>query len=414
MKFTKTQIERIKETQKQTKNQIVSATLLTEEFGFRVTRQDIQYWTKTTDNTPLSEDKNKITNASPEECIAELRALAQANPEIAISRNWYRNNSRYAESAWNGHFGTFEEFRRQAGIKLTRHARRMETDIARHASVDSFRQLNVEKRDWVEAFKKPSGKRFKTHLGGSDIHDIECDPFWRRCFLDTAKRVQPDVIDLNGDLFDLPEFGKYSVDPREWDVVGRIRWVHQFLEELRVAAPEAEINIVEGNHEFRLLRHLAEATPAMKAILADLHQMTVPQLLGLQKFEINYIAPADLAIFNKADAQAQLRRNFIIHYDFFAVCHFPEAERFGLPGWNGHHHKHHVKPYYSPVMGAYEWHQFGSGHKREASYCNGEKWGLGFGLVHIDTHKKRAQFEYIDVTHDHAVIGGKWYSRDEK
>lgn len=360
---------------------------------------------------PMSENVAKIKTATKEELIENLRGIAEANPDAIITRNYYRVNSPYAESAWNGHFGTFEEFKRLAGIKLTRHQRRMEMDVAKHASAEPFRLMNIEKRQWGSKYLRPDKARFQTVLIGSDVHDIECDPFWKLMFLEAAKRIQPEKIVLNGDIFDMPEFGKYGVDPREWDVVGRIRWVHAFLDDLRKVSPNAEIVFIEGNHEHRLLRHLAEATPAMKAILADLHGWSVPELLGLSKYEINYVANADLATFTKSDTKAELKRNWTILYDFLIAHHFPEGERFGMPGWNGHHHKHHVHSHYSPILGAFEWHQIGSGHKREAVYCNGELWTNGFLIAHVDTVAKRAQFEYVDTTHDHCVLGGKWYQR---
>src|SRR5690606_34678442 len=37
--------------------------------------------------------------------------------------------------------------------------------------------------------------------------------------------------------------------PREWDVVGRIQWVHKFLEDIRNASGNSEIIYIEGNHE---------------------------------------------------------------------------------------------------------------------------------------------------------------------
>jgi hypothetical protein len=83
----------------------------------------------------------------------------------------------------------------------------------------------------------------------------------------------------------------------------------------------------------------------------------------------------------------------------------------GLPGVNGHHHKHVVWSEFNPVYGAYEWHQLGAGHKRSASYCEGEKWHLGFTIVNIDTHTRSVNFDYIPIT-DFAVSGGEWYYRN--
>lgn len=349
-------------------------------------------------------------NLTKHACIEDIKSVAADYPDRKMSRELYRAHGRWADREWGKFFGTFPEFRSAAGLDLSRPQRAMNSATAKHASVDTLRVMTLEKRNFAAGYKKPTGGRFQTALIASDVHDVECCPFWRATFIDTVKRVQPEIVVLNGDIFDLPEFGKYSVDPREWDVVARIKWVHKFLEDIREAAPDTEINFVEGNHEYRLLRHLAEATPAMRAVLGDLHGWEVKDLLGLTPYEVNYIAPADLATFTKTDALAELRRNWYLMNNFVVCHHFPEGKNFGLPGCNGHHHSHKVDTLYNPKQGTYEWHQIGSGHKREASYCNGEKWSNGFLMAHMDTENERVAFEYIDTTNGYAVVGGKWYT----
>lgn len=363
---------------------------------------------------PFSEDESKFkADWTPEDCIEELMRLVKANPDQIISRNFFRVYSCISESTWNRYFGTFEEFKRQAGVKLSRHQHRMELDVAKHASLDRFRQMTMEKQDWGDAYRKPSATRFKSVLVASDIHDHECDPFWRRVFLDTARRMQPDLVVINGDIFDLPEFGKYHTDPREWGAVERIEWVHGFFSELRQACPNTEIDLIEGNHENRLLRHLAESSPAMQAVLADLHGWSVPDLLGLTTFEVNYVAPADLGTLTRADQRAEIRKNWKVYYDAFLCCHFPEARSWGYPGFSGHHHAYKVWDLYGPRFGSYKWVQLGAGHKREASFTNGAKWDNGFAVVHVDTHTQASVFEYVDIK-DFACVGGTYYVRDEK
>jgi hypothetical protein len=364
------------------------------------------------DDVPLSQNEAKIKRATPEEVLADLHAMAKANPEKVITRNFYRIHSRYAESAWNAHFGTFHEFKRQAGIILSRHAHRVERQIAKHASTERMREMNAEKGEWSGAYKRKFNGRWQTVLVCSDIHDIDCDPFYRRLLVETARRVQPEKIVFNGDIFDLPEFSKYTQDPREFQPVERIQWVHKLFFDMREAAPNAEMTMVEGNHEFRLLRHLSEATPALMTVLSDLHGLTIPDLLGLDNFEINFVARADLAAFTERDVKQELKKNYVIQYDAVLFHHFPEGFQMGYPGCNGHHHKHLVKHAYSPTFGPYEWHQLGAGHRRQATYCAGEKWSNGFMLCHVDTHTRRTQFEYIDTSHDHCYIGGTLYERD--
>lgn len=362
--------------------------------------------------TPLSEVEEKHRDAGAKECIEELRRIQSLEPARHITRNYFRHHSIFADSVWSRHFGSFEEFRRQAGLELSRPQHQLERHIARHASVDHYRRFSQQRKGWGEAYLREKDGRFKTAIVGSDFHDHEIDPFFLEVFIDTCARAQPDVIILGGDIFDLPEFGKYGVDPREWDVVGRIRFVHErILRPVREVCPETQIDFIEGNHEARLLKHLADASPAIRVVLSDLHGMTVPQLLGLSEFEVNYIAKADLGAWGKRDQSKELERNYKIYWDSFLVHHFPHARHMGLPGFNGHHHQHVVWSMHNAIYGAYEWHQLGCGHERRAPYCEGEKWNNGFAIAHVDTHTRATNIEYVPVS-DFAVVGGRWYRRN--
>jgi hypothetical protein len=365
-----------------------------------------------TSESPLSEDTGKfMKDWDAQDCIAELRRVAEKDTEMVVTRNYFRNHSQISESTWNRFFGTFEEFKRQAGIMLSRQQHALERNIAKHASVDHYRQMTIDRMDWSTKYVRGTDGRFKTIMVCSDLHDVEIDPFFLRVWLNAVERVQPDIIVFNGDILDLPEFGKYGVDPREWDVVGRIKFAHEkILGPTRKAAPKAQIDYLEGNHEARMLRHLADQSPAMRAVLADLHGMTVAKLFGLDTFEINYIAKSDLAAFTKRDFEKELANNYKVYFNAFLCHHFPHARGMGLPGVNGHHHQHQVWPLFSPVYGAYEWHQLGCGHKRSASYCEGEKWHMGFDIVHIDTQTRAVVHDYVTVS-DFAMAGGKFYAR---
>lgn len=366
-----------------------------------------------TSEVPLSEDTSRfMQDWSADDCIEELRRVQALDPEHVVTRNHFKNHSAISESTWNRYFGTFEEFKRQASLKLSRQQHALERQIARHASVDHYRQMNIDRANYGCKYERGRAGRFKTIIVGSDFHDIEIDPFFLRVWLDTIARVQPDVVVFDGDIFDLPEFGKYGVDPREWDTVGRIKFAHEkILGPTRAAAPGAQIDFIEGNHEARLLKHLADQSPALRAVLADLHGWTVPKLLGLDQFEINYVAKADLAAFTQREFDKELAQNYKIYFNAFVCHHFPQARDWKMPGVNGHHHKHIVWPAFNPTYGAHEWHQLGCGHKRAASYCEGEKWHMGFDIVHIDTETRATVHDYVTVA-DIAVAGGKFYARE--
>jgi len=349
--------------------------------------------------------------STKQEAIADIQRLAALNEHGNVSRTTYRDNGKFSSWEIDTLFGSFTEFKRQAGLMLTRHQSQLQGQVAKFVSLDEMRKLNIDRSDYGDKYQKPSGKRFQTIMVATDLHDKEMDPFWRSVFLDTVSRVQPDIICLGGDLFDLPEFGKYPVDPRSWDVVGRMQFVHAFLHDLRERAGDAQIDLIEGNHEYRLLRHLAEATPALRAVLSDLHGMTVGGLLGLDKYEVRYIARGDLGVWTKGDMNKQIARNYEVYFDTLLVDHFPSGIRKGLSGFNGHHHKFEATSFYSHLRGPSMWMQLGCGHHLAAEYCDGEMWNMGFAISHVDTEANRVQMNYIAIS-DFAEVGGKFYMRE--
>lgn len=352
-----------------------------------------------------------------EDCCDLLRGIVYNEPDKVIARNYFRVHSGIKESTWNRHYGTFEEFKRQAGIKLSRPIHRLEKQLAKHAAADHYRAMSESREQYEDKYLKPDSDRFQTALVVADIHDVHCDPFALRVLIDTAKRASGIItqVILGGDIFDLPEFGRWTQDPRDWDVVSRIKFVHkEVLKPLREACPDAEFHFTEGNHEARLLRHLADASPAMKAVLADLHGFTIAKLLKLDDYEINYIGRGDLAAasWTKKDHKIEVSKNWYVLHNCFIVHHFPEGMRKNMPGCHGHLHKHKVWPFESPMFGSYEWHQLGCMHVRDASYADGQKWSNGFALVHIDTHKRFSNVEYINIT-DFCYAGARPYQRNK-
>lgn len=393
-----------KKIEKETKKKLIATTKAIVAKKQKIDRPD----------APLSETllEKDHTPRSAQACVQILQKMAKDEPERVITRNYFRVNSPIAESVWNAHFGTFEEFKRAAGIILTRQQHAHERKIAKHASVDHYRRLGAERSDWGEKYLRPSNRRFQIGMFCSDLHDKEIDPFFLRVWLDTVARVQPEKIGFVGDVLDLPEFGKYGVDPREWDPAGRIKFaIDNIWKPTRLAAPNAEIDEIEGNHEYRILRHFADATPALKTVLADLHGMDMRKLFKLDELEINWVGQADLACFTEADIKDELKRNYRVYWDAFLAYHYPDGRNMGMPGCNGHHHNHFVWSEFNKTYGSYEWHQMGAGHRRHASYTLGEKWSNGFLIVHCDTKKKLVNHEYIQIT-DMASVGGKLYVRD--
>lgn len=349
-----------------------------------------------------------------EECLKDFIELSEACPDKVITRDFYRKNSQCPEYWWSSYFGTFSEFKTQAGLDLTDHQSKILTQISKHSSKDKLREMNVEKASYEGKYLRPDSKRFQTIVTITDTHDLNFDPFTRRVYLDTLKRVKPEVIVFGGDHFDLPEFSKYFNDPRSYKLIERINCVHEFFREIREILPDAELNYISANHEHRLLRHLSESSPNIMVLLSDLHGFNISKLLGLDMFEINYISREDLTVFTESDLKKELKKNYLIKFDSILFHHYPEGKKYGIPGCNGHHHSHKSETLHNLSYGAYEWHQLGAGHIRRASYCEAQRWSTGFMISHHDIQKKSTAFEYVDTTSDFAVVGGKWYNRTKE
>lgn len=355
------------------------------------------------------------------DCIKDIRkiqlSLHGENSNKAVSRDKYYKYSDMP-TAWKKHFGTFAEFKKEAGVNPEKspetQVAQVGRDIAKHAKVDKYRPL-AERKNWGKKYIRENGNRYKQILAIADVHDVEVDPFWLRVMLDTAKRTQPDVICIDGDLFDLTEFGRFYVDAREYRLTERLQFVHdKVLGPLRKACPDSQIDLIEGNHEARLLKHLCNNSDQMREFLSDWLEIDIAGALKLNEHKINYVAEADLTAWTKKDLNAEISsKNFRIYYDCVLAHHFPSGRDMGYPGFSAHHHKHEMWTGYSPHFGPYEWHQLGAGHMRSADYADGLKWNNGFGLVHVDTKTLVSNMEYVPVT-DMACVGGQYYHREKK
>jgi len=223
---------------------------------------------------------------------------------------------------------------------------------------------------------------------------------------------QPDIIALNGDIFDLPEFSKFDKDPRAMKSRERYNFVKsRIFAPLRKACPNAQIDFLMGNHEFRLLRHFADRSPYLKIWLSDIMDITFADFFGLEEFEINWTSKLDLGCYTKSDIQKELRQNYKYYYDqTYVLSHEPET--FGISGSNGHHHTLEMRSFSNTPSSQYTWVQTPGLHKLDAEYIKGlNKWNLGFLFVTINTLHKSVIQEPVQVHEDWALVNGVYYSK---
>lgn len=343
-----------------------------------------------------------------EQLIEKLISLNLDNP----SRNVVRQH--IPEYDYLREFGTFTEFKRQAGLLNLKSHNKFNNAVANNATTKTpiASKLNQELRSYnTHNYERPHNDRFQSIVIGSDYHSHDHCPFTRALFIDAIARIQPATVVLLGDFFDCYEFSSYTKDPRKLDLVGEFSCIHKLLSDIRRAAPDCEIDFIAGNHEHRILKHIANEAPFVQQLLADVHGFSFGKLLGFDDNEINFICKGDLFAHTNSAIKREVKQNYLIKHDCLMLNHFPDGRNYGIPGMNGHHHSYHSTHQYNITYGPYSWVQLGSMCIRDASYCDGLKWTTGFMIAHVDTHTKATAFEYIDTTSEHAVIGGQFYTR---
>ena len=365
----------------------------------------------------LSERKNKAKKVSAEDCILDLRNLQEDHPDKHISRNFYRANGSYSDSTWSEFFGTFTEFKRQSELQLTRHQHKLEQEIAKHAAHDHYKVFfETEVLPYYNKYqKKDKPGHLKSIMVCSDLHDLEIDLFAWAVFVDTARRMQPDIIVFNGDIFDLYEFSNFQKDPREIKIKERFEFVREMIfRQVREACPNAQIDFVMGNHEFRLLRHIADRSPNLRVLLSDVMNIGFAEIFGLDEFQINWVSKVDFKAYSDKDKKRELKKNYKIYYESFVVSHEPEQSLKGLSGTNGHHHQAHLQSYWDVLRGALTWTQTPGMHQLHAEYIGGgAKWNLGFVIAHINILTKQVIQEVVHIHEDWASVNGIFYKRND-
>jgi hypothetical protein len=291
----------------------------------------------------------------------------------------------------------------------------VERDIARHAHLDVYRQFQKEEVDpWIGKYNVPdNGTRFKKVMVCSDLHDKELDPFCWSVFLDTCARVQPDLVVLAGDVFDQAEFSRFDQDPRQFSIKEAFDFVKQkIFKPLREVCPNAQIDFIIGNHDWRILKYLANKTPNLKVLLSDVLGLTLADLFGLPEYRINLVSRLDLSAFSPAETRGEIKNNFKIYYDCLVIDHHGVGT-FGMSGCSGHTHRTNMASSTNLVRGPIHWVTMGCMSKIDFDYQERlNKSHQSFCLWHVDTETKQCQPEHFIFTDKMIVVAGKYYIRD--
>jgi hypothetical protein len=197
-----------------------------------------------------------------------------------------------------------------------------------------------------------------TQIGYRRLEDGSLDPFHddaaMNVFIEVCKSYQPDKVQILGDFLDLASQGRFAQEASFAQTTQEaLNTGHRFLATLRAACPDAEIVVIEGNHDKRMQNFIeANAVAAFGLKRAGLPEswpvMSLPYLLRLDELRIEYVDayPAatdwdNATTRNIHGTKANSRGSTTAQY-VFELPH--------LNTWAGHTHR--VEVTYRSVMGA--------------------------------------------------------------
>lgn len=168
------------------------------------------------------------------------------------------------------------------------------------------------RRDGIQQTLILTDPQFGFH---KDINTGRLEPFHDRKALDVAlqiaQAVQPDRIIWLGDMEDLPDWSDRFLRSPEFywttqpSIIETVWWLAQF----RLACPDADILILEGNHDKRLQDALLKHLPAAYNLRppSEMHlppALSIPRLLDLDTLHIEYVPdyPNGIVWLNQAAA----------------------------------------------------------------------------------------------------------------
>ena len=126
--------------------------------------------------------------------------------------------------------------------------------------------------------------KIKKLVVAGDFHVPYHDPVLLDLFLEFLTDFQPDILVINGDFLDCFAISRFDKVPHHDSLKNEIEIGKVILTRIRKAIPDAEIYMVEGNHEFRLRQYLIKNAQELYEL-----SPTLADYLKLEEFGVEWV-----------------------------------------------------------------------------------------------------------------------------
>ncbi len=236
------------------------------------------------------------------------------------------------------------------------------------------------------------------HFVWNDFHRPYHDAKAVKCAEAIASYVQPDYIHYNGDIIDFYALSKFDKKPRKIaDLQNDLDDIDSMFRYHRTLFKKAKMYYHLGNHEDRLRRYLWTVAKE----LSELRCLELPELLGLNRYEINMV-----------DYEEGLKINdtFVIQHGDIVSAHSSYTakrmyEKHGGCGIHGHTHRGgvHYKNDYEKLKG---WWENWCLCDLNPDYVKNPNWQQGISIIYF-SESKQFFVEPVPIIEGKAIYGGK-------
>jgi hypothetical protein len=360
---------------------------------------------------------------------ADLRAVFEVPRNLlgpSASRRRYRELGSYSEELVTVCIGSWEEFKRQAGIEPSLATKSIERKISA-----TLRAQQVMK--YAEQFVKPWDGAYDTldmskrHLVlsiGSDFHSKWICPFGRRVWLAVNQIVKPDGVRFNGDGPDFPALSRHRQLPGAFTLTVQQEadvWTAFMRDTRKVVGPKADLKWILGNHDVRWIYAMADNSP----VYASVRSNRFHEQFHLDELKVGLVARStflnpsgdmranDIAQNWETLLDARGRPFWTTVHGFLCGKDAPTAHmrKFGTFGTNGHMHDERIVSGGSLATGVTRWFQTGCmawPRAVAAGYIPGPVeatgWGMQFIVVHLYPHTRHVQVESCCIGEETATF----------
>lgn len=200
----------------------------------------------------------------------------------------------------------------------------------------------------------------------SDIHYPYEDKKAIKAMLEFIKLHKVQTVLLNGDILDMYDVSSFDKSPdRINSLQSELNKAKALFKELRKILPEARIVFIKGNHCKRLERYLMKHPE-----LFSLDALKLPNLLGLDKYNIEYIDK------HYSFGPLKITHGSVVR-KFSCYTAKAELERNDCSGISSHTHR--LGAYYYKTPSRYlSWYESGCLCDINPEYVDNPNWCQGF------------------------------------